>query len=793
MDLRVAFRTLIRKNAGFTAIAVLILALGIGANTAVFSVVNAVLLKPLSYNDPDRIVTLWSLNKTNGRRYQVSAPDFHDWKKSASSFESMGYYYYAEKTSVAVANTAEYAQVAGVTPEFFAAMGALPAIGHGLDPHVQTSILIGDAFWRRHFNGDSGALGKTVRLMDKSFVIAGVMPPRFDFPNKADLWFQASLYEETASRTAHNYRPIARLRPGVTVEQAQAEMTAIAAAIERQYPEDKNKSAAVVPLAKQLVGDVQTTLYLLLGAVALVLLIACANVASLLLARATARTREMAVRAALGASRWMIIRQLLAESLVLAALAGAAGLLLGIWGTEILVGIAPAGVPRLDEVHLDLSVLAFTFVLSLAASVLFGLAPAFQATRIDLNDALKQAGGRTVGGRGGFARQSLVVAEVALSVILLTAAGLLLKSFVGLTQVDLGIHAENILAAEMDVPAGDLESSKAATRFYTRLLPDLRALPGVTAATASQTLTAGRSGSNGGYFLEGTPMPPPADMPYANFRIIAPGYFETVRVPLKSGREFAPTDQYESPFVAIVNETFVKRTFKTGEYPLGRRVLCGLDSPNPMQIVGVVADVREDGPTSAVTAELYMPYTQHPGPGSALFVMLRTQGNPQALANAVRLKVRDVRTDVPIKFTTMEANVAGSVAAPRFRSMLLTVFAVLAVALAMAGIYGLMAYMVARRAAEIGVRMALGARREDVLRMVLVYGLRLALPGVALGLAGAYAASRFLASLLYGVRPTDPATYAGTAALLLVVSVAAGIIPARRAAALDPLVALRQE
>lgn len=514
MDLRVAFRTLLRKNAGFTAIAVLILALGIGANTAVFSVVNAVLLKPLSYNDPDRIVTLWSLNKTNGRRYQVSAPDFHDWKKSASSFEAMGYYYYADKTSVAVANTAEYAQVAGVTPEFFTAMGAVPAIGHGLDPHArQPSILIGDAFWRRHFNGDPAALGKTVRLMDKSFVIAGVMPHRFDFPNKADLWFDASLYEETTSRTAHNYRPIARLKPGVSVEQAQAEMTAIAAAVERQYPEDKNKSAAVVPLAKHLVGDIQTTLYLLLGAVALVLLIACANVASLLLARATARTREMAVRAALGASRWMIIRQLLAESLVLAALAGAAGLLLGIWGTEILVGIAPAGVPRLDEVHLDLSVLGFTFLLSLAASVLFGLAPAFQATRIDLNDALKQSGGRTVGGRGGFARQSLVVAEVALSVVLLTAAGLLLKSFVGLTQVDLGIHAENLLAAEMDVPAGNLESSKAATRFYTRLLPELRALPGVTSATASQTLTAGPSGSNGGYFLEGTPMPPPADMP----------------------------------------------------------------------------------------------------------------------------------------------------------------------------------------------------------------------------------------------------------------------------------------
>lgn len=791
MDLRFAFRSL-RKNPGFTAVAVLVLALGIGANTAVFSVVNIVLLKPLDYKDPDRIVTLWSLNKTRGTRYHVSGPDFHDWEKQSTAFESMAYYYYDDKTSVAVGAIADYAQVSGVMPRFFEVMGTAPALGGALRSGGST-VVISDRFWRRNFNGGTAVLGKTLRMMDKPFTVAGVMPPGFEFPNHCDVWFDASLFEETKSRTAHNYRVIARLKPGVRVEEAQAQMTAIADRLERQYPDNKNKSSAVVPLQRQLVGDVQTTLYLLLGAVALVLLIACANVASLLLARATARTREMAVRAALGASRWAIIRQLLIEGLLLAGLAGSAGLVLGIWGTDVLVNLAPANVPRLDQVHMDFRVLGFAFLLSLLASLFFGLAPALQASRVDLNEALKQAGGRNIGGAGGRARQALVVAEVALSMVLLTSAGLLLKSFVGLTQVDLGVRTENVLAAEMDVPAGDEETAKTATRFYGRLLPELRVLPGVMAAGASQTLTAGASGSNGGYFLDGRPMPPFSEMPYAGFRIVAPGYFDTMRVPLRAGRDFSEGDQYDSPFVAIVNEALVKRTFQPGEDPIGRRLLCGLDSPKPMTIVGVVANVREDGPAAAIGPELYMPYTQHPFHGTALHVVLRTAGEPEALASAVRAKVREIRTDVPIRFTTMDATVSGAVAAPRFRTLLLSVFAAVAVALAMAGIYGLMAYMVTRRAAEIGVRMALGARRIDVVRMVFGYGLRLAVPGVAFGLLGAFAASRLMASMLYGVRPVDPVTYAATAALLLVISAAAGIAPARRAAGLDPVTALRQE
>jgi predicted permease len=795
MDIRFALRSLLKKNLGFTLVAVLILALGIGANTAVFSVVNVVLLRPLDYKDAERIVTLWSLNKKSGRRYNVSGPDYHDWRSQSTAFEAFAYHYYDDSVSISVGNSPEYAEVAGVTSEFFRVMGTGPALGPGLTAGGKSgapAIVISNSLWRRSFNSDPNVLGRSVRLLAKEFTVTGVMPPGFHFPGKTDLWFDSTLFEETTSRSAHNYRVIARLKPGASVEQADAQLKAIADRLERQYPENVNKSAAVLPLKQYLVGEVQTTLYLLLGAVALVLLIACANVAGLLLARSAARTREMAVRAALGASRWTIVRQLLVESLALGTMAGTAGFVLGVWGTDVLVRMAPAGVPRLEQVHVDLGVLAFTLALSLAACVLFGLAPGLQAARVDLSEALK-SGARNIAGAGGRLRQLLVVAEVALSVVLLTGAALLLRSFVTLTQVDLGIRTENVLAAAMDVPSGDEESARKATTFYTRLLPDLRTLPGVVAVGGSQTLQGGPSGSNGGYFLDGRPMPPPSEMLYAGFRIVSPGYFETLKIPLHAGREFSEGDLYEAPFVAIVNEAFVKQTFRPGEDPMGRRLLCGLDSPNPMTIVGVVADVRENGLAAAVAPEIYMPYTQHPTHGTSLQVLLRTAGDPVSLANTVRSKAREIRTDVPVRFDTVETIVSGAAAAPRFRTLLLGIFACVAMALAMAGIYGLMAYMVARRSAEIGVRMALGARAGDVMQMVLGYGMRLAVPGVVLGLAGALAVTRLMQSMLFGVKATDPATYAVTAGLLLVVSLAAGLIPASRAAAIDPVSSLRQE
>ena len=794
MNLRMALRSLFRKDLGFTAGAVLILALGIGANTAVFSVVNAVLLRPLDYRDADRIVTLWSLNQQSGTRYNVSGPDYHDWQSQSTAFEAVAYHFYDGETSLGIGSTAEYADVAGVTGDFFRVMGTAPALGPGLTagkPGVP-AVVISDRLWKRSFHGDANVLGRNVRLMAREFVVTGVMPAGFHFPGQTDVWFDASLSEETTSRTAHNYRPVARLKPGVSARQADAQLKAIAGRLERQYPENKNKSAAVVPLKQYLVGEVQTTLYVLLAAVALVLLIACANVSGLLLARAAGRTREMAVRAALGASRWAIARQLLAESLLLAGLAAGAGFILGVWGTEALVRLAPPGIPRLEEVHVDPRVLGFALALSLGACVLCGLAPGLQAARVDLNEALK-SGARNIAGGGGRLRRWLVAAEIALSVVLLAGATLLLRSFVRLTQVDLGIRAENVLAGAMDVPAGDLESARTATTFYTRLLPELRTLPGVVAVGASQTLPDGPSGSNGGYLLEGRPMPPPGEMPYAGFRIVSPGYFETLRIPLRAGREFHEGDRYEAPFVAIVNEAFVRQTFRAGEDPLGRKVLCGLDSDNPMTIVGVAADVRENGPASAAGPELYMPYTQHPMHGSSLRVLLRTQGDPASLANAVRTKAREIRTDVPMRFSTVESIVSGAAAAPRFRTLLLGIFAGVAVALAMAGIYGLMAYMVARRSAEIGIRMALGARERDVMRMVLAYGLGVAAPGVLAGLAGALAASRLLESVLFGVQPADPATYAVAGAALLAVSAAAGLAPALRAASIDPAAALRRE
>jgi putative ABC transport system permease protein len=797
MDIKFALRSLL-KNPGFTVLAVLVMALGIGANTAVFSVVNTVLLKPLAYRDPDRIVTLanyWKQTGTIGTT--VSAPDFHDWHDQSTAFEAMAHYR-SGQTSVVMGPVAEYGEVAQVTPEFFRALGMGPMAGRLFNADEQKiggrgAVLISQSYWQSHFGGNTRALGQSVQIYGKPMSIVGVMPAGFGFPGKTDLWTPSM--EETKSRTAHNYRPVARLKPDVTLEQAQTQMTAIASRLEQQYPNsNKNKAVVVTRMREQMVSSIKQTLYLLLASVGIVLLIACANMANLLLAKATSRTREIAIRAAVGASRGRIVRQLITESLLLALASGAAGLILAVWGADALIVLAPKNVPRLADAGMDGWVLVFTFGVSLVSSLLFGLAPALQASRVDLNNALKQGGTRSVlGGGAGRMRSGLVVAEIALSVVLLTGAGLLIRSFQALGNVELGFKPEKLLVASTSVPSSTLQTAQRATQFYKGLLTDVAALPGVSAAGATAA-PPGTVRSNGGYWVDHLP---PMDKigitsDQAVFSVVAPGTFQALAIPLKTGRDFSAGDGYEAPFTAVINEELAKKSF-AGQDPIGRVIFCGMDSLSPMTIVGVVGNVRQWGPATAPWPEIYMAFEQHPHSATALNVLVRTAADPTSLAEVLRRKIRERSPEVPVKFTTMEASLSANVATPRFRTLLLGIFASLAVLLAMAGVYGVMAYVVSQRASEIGLRMALGAGSGDVLRLVLGQGLTLAAMGLALGLAGAVAATRVLSSMLFEVKATDPWTYAAVAAVLGVVAMAASFVPAVRAARVDPLVALRQE
>jgi len=806
MDLKFALRSL-RKNPGFTALAVVVMALGIGANTAVFSVVNTVLLKPLAYHDPDRIVTLRKIWKKSGSiSNSISAPDFHDFHDRSTSFEAMAYYSGSGAdggTAVLIGNTAEYAIVTSVTSELFRVFEVRPLLGRLFSDEEQKpkgagAAIISNAYWRSRFGGNANAIGRTLRIYDKPLTVVGVLPPGFQFPDKTDIWFPAnSIFEENPSRSSHSCRVVGRLKRGVTLGEAQAQLSSIASGLEREYPNSNtDKGVVVTGMLDTMVGNVRLTLYLLLGAVGLVLLIACANMANLLLAKSTSRTREIAIRAAVGASRGRIVKQLITESLVLAVVAGAAGLILAVWGADALVLLAPSNVPRLAETHIDGWVLAFTFSISVLSSVLFGLAPAIHASRVDLNESLKQGAAKSVaGGASGRTRSVLVIAEIALSVILLTGAGLLIRSFQALTNARIGYRTEKILVVETDVASSDDAGNRRAVQFANDVMVDIRALAGVISAGAAAAPPGSRR-SDGTYWIDTLP---PLDQTGrtkddAVFSVIGPGMFETVGIPLIRGRDFNDDDTSGVGFSAIVNEALVRASF-AGHDPIGHNIYCGLDSwpPKPMRIIGVAGNVRQYGPARESMPEIYMPYQQHPGWSTNLSLLVRTSADPMALTEAVRRKIRERSTEVPVRFTTMRENFDQSVAAPFFRTLLLAIFAGLAVCLAMAGVYGVMAYIVSQRANEIGLRMALGARSADVLKLVLRHALILTAIGVAFGLASSVAAARLLSSLLYEVQPTDPLTYAAVAVLLGLVAMAACYIPARRAAKVDPLVALREE
>jgi putative ABC transport system permease protein len=801
-DLRYGLRML-HRSPGFTLMAVLTLGLGIGANTAVFSVVNAVLLKPLAYRDADRIVTLsYASDKKTDAPFsmgkQVSVPDFYDWHDQSTTFEAMAYYA-SRRTSVVAGVEAEYRQAARVSPEFFRVFSLDPAVGRlftaeEVTPGSGGAAVISYSFWQSHFGGDARALGQTVRMYDHAVIIVGVLPPGFQFPDKTEIWFPVgTITQETSKyRSANNYLAVGRLKPGVSLEQAQTQMLSISARLEQQYPQsNKGRSVSVTRMRDEMVSDVRFTLYLLLAAVALVLLIACANVATLLLAKATSRTREIAVRIAMGASRGRIVWQLATESLVLALLAGTVGLILAVWGLKGLVALAPGELPRLAETGIDGWVLAFTFGISLIASLLFGLAPAIQASQANPNEALKLGARQALaGGTAGKIRSALVVGEIALSVMLLVGAGLLIRSFIALHNVALGFRPENVLVMQATVPAPGPQFARA-NQFFKDLLADVSALPGVVAAGATMA-PPGHIESMTGYWIDHLPKEMNISAPSAVVSVVTPNIFSALGIPLKRGRDFNDGDTRDAPFTAVINEALARSAFP-GQDPIGRIIFCGFDSDKPMRIVGVVGDVRQSGPAQEPQSQIYMPYQQHSYNGSTLSVVVRTAADPTSLVETMRRKARERSLEVPVKFTTMEASLYENVAAPRFRTLLLGIFAGLAVCLAMAGVYGAMAYTVSQRSNEIGLRMALGANTSDVLLLVLRQGMAFAASGLALGLIGAVAATRLLTSMLFQVKPGDPMTYIAVVVLLGVVALLACYFPARRASRVDPMVVLRNE
>jgi putative ABC transport system permease protein len=801
-DLRFAVRSLIRRP-GFSVTAVVTLALGIGATTAIFSVVNAVIMRPLPFSQPDRIVAVVNLwTKTGTRAATVSAPDFHDWKAQSRSFAAMGYVT-GGQASVALASGAEYAGVYRITPGFFESLGARAAVGRVLSeaeqkPGGPLAVVITDAFWRRHFNGDVSAVGTPIKFGDQVFTIAGVLEPRVRYPARADVYVPTWIRPETTSRSAHNYQVIARLRDDVTREAASAEMLTIARRLEAQYPQSNNaKLVEVVPLHELIVGSTRGTLLTLLGAVGLVLLIACANVANLLLARATSREREMVVRAAVGAARGRLVRQLLTESAVL----GIASALLGAWIARIgmlgLIALAPQNLPRLDEVRVDLTALAFAITLALVASCLFGLMPALQSSRVQLVDGLRQGGkGSSVGARTGWARSAFVVAEIALAVVLVTGAGLLARSLAAIAAVDLGFSPERLLVLRTSVPVRSSQDAPRATAFYRELLPELRALPGVRSAAAVTSLPT-QVASNGGYWIEGGPTFDQlgiAGSPQAIFTVVTPAYFQTMGIPIRRGRDFTDADTLAAPRVAIVNEALARATFGAQD-PIGRRIQCGLDSLDFMTIVAVVGDVRTWGPQRPAQAEIFMPYEQHPGPAaSALHIVSRTDlADPLVLADTMRRKIAERNADVPVRVSTMESTLETASAAPRFQTFLLIVFAGVALLLALAGVYGVMAYTVSQRIPELGVRIALGATPQNIRALILGQGAALAAAGVALGVGLALLSGRALQGLLFGVSASDPVVLGAVVGSVALATLAACYMPVRRAVRVDPMVALRAE
>lgn len=792
-DIRYGIRTLL-KRPGFTAVAVITLALGIGVNSAIFSVINAVLLRPLPYDDPAALVTF---------RSNQSAPELADVETQSRSFSKLGGVVLQALDYTAGSEPVQI-QNGHVTGGFFETLGVKAERGRVITaeddkPGKPFVVVLSNALWRRQFTGDQEIVGKTIPLSGNMYTIIGVMPARFTSPaDNSESWTPVHVSNALAAkfRGVHFLRTYGRLAPGVTIDQARAEMQLVDKNLAAQYPaENKTRNSVLIPLHESIVGESRRALLVLFAAVSLVLLIACANFANLLLARAAEREREFVIRAALGAGRWRLIRQLLTESVLVSLVGGAVAALLAIWGTSLLVSFKPENLPRLQEIGVDLRVLGFTFALSLLTGIIFGLLPAWTAARGGVSESLKEGGrSATAGGARQRLRGAFVVVELAVALVLLMGAGLLIKTFWNLRSVEPGFTADHLVTMRIELPEARYKEPDKQSRFRSQTLDGLKSLPGVQAAIVSELPLSGDY-LNHDFLIDGRPHIDPGDEPSLESRSVEGDYFGTMRIPLRSGRDFDSRDFVEkAPLVGIANEAMVRQYF-ANEDPLGKRVRW---ARNPevqwITIVGVVGDVKHFGLDLPEQPGLYSPYTQAPPWKRWMTLVARTQSDPAAMTQAIKQQFWKVDGQLPItRVQTMDEVAATSFAARRFNMSLLALFAVLALVLAAVGIYGVMSYAVTQRTQEIGIRMALGARAVDVLKLIIINGLTLTLIGVVLGMGGAIALTRLMSTLLFGVTPTDTLTLFAVSVVLIAVALVACYLPARRATKVDPLEALRYE
>jgi putative ABC transport system permease protein len=798
-DIRYGIRSLVR-NPAFTAIAIITLTLGIGANTAIFSVVNAVLLRPLPYADADRIVWLWDTIPQLPTA-PTSLPEFLDWKEQSRSFEHLAAFQSGNMFLDAGDGT-EDVRVGLVTPEMFSLFHVNPIIGRTFTdeetlPGRFRVAVLSHSTWQNHFSSDPNISGRTIQLNGRAYTIIGVMPADFSFPDHAKLWRPLPIDPAALDRGPHYLNVVGRLKPDVTLAQAQAEMSALSARISQQHPEKTSgHGVKIVGLTDIVVGDIGLALFVLLGAVGFVLLIACANLANLMLARIGGREREIALRTALGASRLRIIRQLLTESLLLAIAGGGVGLLLAIWAVSWLVSLSPDTIPRVNEITVDVRVAGFTLLISVATGVLFGVVPALQASRTEFTDALKESGRTTAGVRKQRLRSALVVSEVALSLVLLVGAGLLIRSFAKLNQVDPGFNPEQVLTMGVSLLPNKYPEDQQVASFYSQILERSASVPGVISVSGTAGLPFSGSNTTDNFTIEGRPAIAKEAEPLTEYWVVTPRYFESLGIPILAGRDFSETDTKQSPNVVVINDEFRRRHFGS-ENPLGHRLRLQGQERDPLLIVGVVGDSRNIGLDEQPRAAAYVPFLQDPLSGNlarSLTIVARTKSDPGAVAGSLRDVVTSMDKSVPVfSVKPMTEYLRDSLSRRRFSMILLSTFSGVALILAALGIYGVISYGVIQRTHEMGIRMALGAQRGDVLKLVLRQAMIVVLVGVGLGLLGSWALTRLMKSLLFNVSVTDPLTFAGIAVLMILIALLACLIPAMRATKVDPLVALRYE